>query len=131
MPEQHHGVSHHRNDPELIAKKARIDVYQAQLFAYFLEKLQSIQDGDGTLLDHSLILYGGGMGDGNLHRHSDLPTLMAGTLGGAFKGGHHLKYPLDTPMSNLLLTVLDKAGVRIDKLGDSSGRLPLDPLTVT
>jgi hypothetical protein len=131
VPEQHHGVSHHRNDPELIAKKARIDVYQAQLFAYFLQKLQSIQDGDGTLLDHSLILYGGGMGDGNLHRHSDLPTLMAGTLGGALKGGHPIKYPLDTPMSNLLVTVLDKAGVRIEKLGDSTGRLPLEPLTVT
>ena len=78
VPEQHHGVSHHRNDPELIAKKARIDVYQAQLFAYFLEKLQATPDGDGSLLDQSLLLYGGGMGDGNLHRHSDLPTLMAG-----------------------------------------------------
>jgi len=125
VPEQHHAVSHHRNDPELIAKKARIDLYQAQLCAYFLERLQAIPDGEGTLLDHSLILYGGGMGDGNLHRHSDLPTLMAGRLGGAFNGGHHLKYPLDTPMSNLLLVILDKVGVRLDKIGDSTGRLPL------
>jgi hypothetical protein len=131
VPEQHHGVSHHRDDPELIAKKAKIDIYQAQLFAYFLEKLQAIQDGDGTLLDHSLILYGGGMGDGNLHRHSDLPTLMAGKLAGAFKTGHHIKYPLDTPMSNLLVTVLDKVGVRVDKLGDSTGKLPVEPLTVS
>ena len=130
VPEQHHGVSHHRNDPELIAKKAKIDVYQAQLCAYFLERLKSIPDGDGTLLDHSLILYGGGMGDGNLHRHADLPTLMAGTLGGAFKTGRHLNYKLDTPMSNLLVTILDKAGVPVEKIGDSTGRLPLDTLSV-
>ena len=129
MPEQHHAVSHHRNDPELIAKKARIDLYQAQLFAYFLEKLQATPDGDGSLLDQSLMLYGGGMGDGNLHRHSDLPTLMAGRLGGAFKTGRHLQYKLDTPMSNLLLTMLDNAGVPLDKLGDSTGRL-LEPLSI-
>jgi len=125
VPEQHHAVSHHRNDPELIAKKAKIDVNQAQLCAYFLEKLKAAPDGDGSLLDHSLILYGGGMGDGNLHRHADLPCLMAGKLGGAFKTGRHLRYPLNTPMSNLLLTVLDSAGVPIEKLGDSTGRLPL------
>ena len=130
VPEQHHGVSHHRNDPELIAKKLRIDIYQSQLFAYFLERLQATPDGDGTLLDHSMILYGGGMGDGNMHRHSDLPTLMAGKLGGAFKTGRHLNYTLDTPMSNLLLTILDSVGVPLDKLGDSTGRLPLDPLSL-
>jgi hypothetical protein len=130
VPEQHHAVSHHRNDPELIAKKAKIDVNQAQLCAYFLEELQAAPDGDGTLLDHSLILYGGGMGDGNLHRHADLPCLMAGKLGGAFKTGRHLRYPLNTPMTNLLLTVLDASGVPIDTLGDSTGRLPLEPLSV-
>jgi hypothetical protein len=130
VPEQHHAVSHHRNDPELIAKKARIDAHQAQLVAYFLEKLQSTPDGDGSLLDHSLILYGGGMGDGNLHRHADLPCLMAGALGGRLKTGRHLKYPADTPMANLLLTILDKVGVPTEKLGDSTGRLPLDHLSV-
>ena len=130
VPEQHHAVSHHRNDPDLIAKKARIDAYQAQLLAYFLEQLQSTPDGDGTLLDHSLIMYGGGMGDGNLHRHSDLPCLLAGRLGGAIKSGRHLRYTADTPMSNLLLTVLDKVGVRIDTIGDSTGRLPIDTLTL-
>jgi Protein of unknown function (DUF1552) len=130
VPEQHHAVSHHRNDPDMIAKKARIDVYQSQLFAYFLERLARTQDGDGSLLDQSLILYGGGMGDGNMHRHSDLPTLMAGTLGGAFKTGRHLNYPLDTPMANLLLTLLDAVDVRIDRLGDSTGRLPFEPLSV-
>ncbi len=130
VPEQHHGVSHHRNDPDMIAKKARIDVYQSQLCAYFLERLQATRDGDGSLLDHSLILYGGGMGDGNLHRHADLPTLMAGGLGGTFKTGRHISYKLDTPMANVLLTVLDSVGVRLDKLGDSSGRA-LEPVTIT
>ena len=130
VPEQHHAVSHHRNDPDLIAKKARIDVYQSQLFAYFLEKLKATPDGDGNLLDHSLILYGGGMGDGNMHRHSDLPTLTAGKLGGAFRTGQHLRYKLDTPMANLLLTMLDKVGAPLEKLGDSTGRLPMDTLTV-
>jgi hypothetical protein len=131
VPEQHHAVSHHRNDAELIAKKARIDVHQAQMCAYFLEKLKATPDGDGSLLDHSLVLYGGGMGDGNLHRHADLPCLMAGSLGGAFKTGRHLNYKLDTPMANLLLTVMDKAGVPLEKLGDSTGRLPIDTLSVT
>jgi hypothetical protein len=130
VPEQHHGVSHHRNDPDLIARKARIDVYQAQLCAYFLERLRATPEGDGNLLDQSLILYGGGMGDGNLHRHADLPTLTAGRLGGAFKTGRHLNYKLDTPMANLLLTMLDTVGVRLEKLGDSNGRLPLEPLSI-
>jgi hypothetical protein len=130
VPEQHHGVSHHRNDPEMIAKKAKIDVYQAQLCAYFLERLKATPDGDGSLLDHAMILYGGGMGDGNLHRHADLPCLMAGKLGGAFKTGRHIKYKLDTPMSNVLLTILDSVGVRLDKIGDSTGRA-LEPLTIT
>jgi len=130
VPEQHHAVSHHRNDAELIAKKAKIDTYQAQLFAYFLEQLQAASDGDGSLLDHSLILYGGGMGDGNLHRHADLPCLMAGRLGGAFKTGRHMRYPPDTPMANLLLTILDRVGVPTEKLGDSTGPLTLEPLSV-
>jgi hypothetical protein len=130
VPEQHHAVSHHRNDPDLIARKQRIDTYQSQLFAYFLERLQATPDGDGSLLDHSLILYGGGMGDGNLHRHSDLPCLMAGRLGGQITGGRHLQYPLDTPMANLLLTILDEVGASTDKLGDSTGPLPLEPLSL-
>ena len=130
VPEQHHGVSHHRNDPQLIAKKARIDVYQSQLFAYFLEKLQAMPEADGSILDQSLLLYGGGMGDGNMHRHADLPTLLAGGLGGKFRMGRHLQYPLDTPMTNLLLTMMDGAGVHVDKLGDSTGRL-LEPLSIS
>jgi hypothetical protein len=126
VPDQAHAVSHHRNDPALIAKKARIDRYHVQLLTYFLAKLQAASDGDGSLLDQSLILFGGGMGDGNLHRHSDLPCLTAGKLGGRLKTGRHLKYPKDTPMANLLVTILDRVGVRVEKLGDSTGPLEID-----
>jgi hypothetical protein len=123
VPDQHHPVSHHRNDPALIVKKAKIDAYHIELLAHFLQKLEATKDGDGSLLDHSLILYGGGMGDGNLHRHSNLPCLMAGKLGGQFETGRHLAYKLDTPMSNLLVSILDKAGVQVDGIGDSTGPL--------
>ena len=128
--EQHHAVSHHRNDPDLIVKKSKIDTYHVQLLAYFLNRLKSTPDGDGSLLDHSLILYGGGMGDGNLHRHFDLPCLLAGNLGGKLKTGYHLQYPDNTPMTNLLVTLLDKAGAPVDKLGDSTGPLKLDGLSL-
>lgn len=123
VPEQHHPTSHHRNDPDLIAKKAKIDTYHVQLLSYFLQKLQATPEGEGTLLDQTLVLYGGGMGYGNLHRHFDLPCLLAGKLGGRFKTGRHIAYPDNTPMSNLLLTILDNVGVRMDKIGDSTDRL--------
>src|SRR5438477_3769125 len=123
VPEGVHVCSHHRDDPALIAKKAKIDAYHIELLTYFLQRLQATPDGDGTLLDHSLILYGGGMGDGNLHRHNNLPTLMAGKLGGQFETGRHIAYKLDTPMSNLLVTILLKAGVNCDAIGDSTGPL--------
>ena len=130
VPEQHHAVSHHRNDPELIAKKAKIDAYQAQLLSYFLDRLKATPDGDGSLLGHSLVLYGGGMGNGNLHRHTDLPCLLAGKLGGAFATGKHLAYPTNTPMTNLLLTILAASGIPQDKLGDSTGKLEPDFLSL-
>jgi len=130
VPEGHHGISHHRGEPELIAKKARIDVYHAELFAYFLERMESVEDGDGTLLDNSLIVYGGGMGDGNLHGHTDLPCLLAGKLGGKFTTGRHVRYTNEEPMANLLLTILDKVGIHLDNLGDSTGRLSPDPISV-
>jgi uncharacterized protein DUF1552 len=129
VPEQHHPVSHHRFDPVLMAKKEKIDTYHVMLFGYFLEKLQATPDGDGNLLDHSMILYGGGMGDGNLHEHSNLPTLVAGGLGGELRTGRHLKYEDNTPMTNLFVSVLDKVGVHVDKIGDSTGQLPLEPLS--
>jgi hypothetical protein len=130
VPEQHHAVSHHRNDPALIAKKQKIDQYHISLFSYFLQKLQNTPDGDGSLLDHSLILYGGGIGNGNLHEHTNLPLLMAGKLGGQVQPGRHIIYPENTPMSNMLLTILDKAGVPTEKLGDSTGPIQPDYLTV-
>ncbi len=130
VPEQHHPTSHHRNDPELIAKKAKIDTYEVQLLTYFLERLKATPDGDGSLLDHSLVVYGGGMGNGNLHRHTDLPCLLAGSLGGKFTTGRHLAYPQNPPMTNLLLTILASVGIRQDSLGDSTGKLEPDFLSI-
>jgi hypothetical protein len=129
VPESHHGVSHHRGDPELVSKKSRIDTYHVQLLAEFAQKLHATPDGDGSLLDNSLVLYGSGMGDGNLHRHTDLPCLMLGKLGGALTTGQHVAYTDGTPMTNLLLTLLDKVGVHLDRFGDSTGRLHPDPLS--
>jgi hypothetical protein len=123
VPDQHHPVSHHRNDPALIAKKQKIDTYHMSLFGYFLEKLKATPEGDGTLLDHSMTLYGGGMGDGNLHEHTNLPTVVAGKLDGTVKTGRHIAYPENTPMANVLVTMLDRAGVPVDRLGDSTGKL--------
>jgi hypothetical protein len=126
VPDAHHNVSHHRDDPELIDKKSRIDTYHVQLVAEYCEKLAAAPDGDGSLLDHSVLLFGSGMGDGNLHRHTDLPCLMIGRLGGALKTGQHIAYPDPTPMTNLLLSLLDKVGVELDRFGDSTGRLSPD-----
>ncbi len=125
----HHNVSHHRDDPDLIDEKTRIDTYHVELFAEFVEKLGATPDGDGSLLDHSLILYGSGMGDGNLHRHDELPLLTLGRLGGKIRTGQHVVYPRHTPMTNLLLTVLDTVGAEVDSLGDSTGRLSPDLLS--
>jgi hypothetical protein len=95
------------------------------MFAYLLEKLQSTPDGDGSLLDNIVIVYGAGMSDGNLHLHTDLPVLLAGGGAGKLKGGRHLQYPKGTPMTNLYLTMLDMVGVPMDSVGDSTGKLPL------
>ncbi|MBV9507089.1 MAG: DUF1552 domain-containing protein [Acidobacteriia bacterium] len=126
VPGNHHLISHHREDPVLVSQKARIDTYHVQLLAKFLEKMHATPDGDGSLLDHSVILYGSGMGNGNLHRHSDLPVLAAGKLNGKFQTGYHFDYKTDTPMANLLVTILDNVGVPIEKVGDSTGQLLLD-----
>jgi len=130
VPESHHAISHHRGDPELMAKKARIDTYHVQLLAEFAAKLSATPDGDGTLLDHTLVLFGSGMGDGNLHRHYDLPCLLIGRLGGTIEAGRHVACPAGTPMTNLLLTLLDKVGAHLPALGDSTGRLDPDTLSV-
>ena len=124
ISEVHHTCSHHLNDPKLIAKKAKIDQYHVQLLGYFLKRLRDTADGDGSLLDHSMILYGGGLGDGNQHNHINLPCLLAGGGAGQLKGGQHLTYPEKTPMANLLLAMLDKAGVPTpEKIGDSTTHL--------
>ena len=120
--EGHHATSHHQNRPEKIEKLVRIQHYHIGLFGDFLKKLNSIQDGDGTLLDHSLILYGSNMSNSNAHNHFPLPNLVVGRAAGNHKGGRHLKYPDHTPMTNLILSMLDKVGVPMDTLGDSTGR---------
>ena len=124
VPEQHHSTSHHNDRPEMVAKKAKIDLYHIQLFSYFLEKLRATPDGDGNLLDHSLLVYGSGLGDANIHDHRNLPLILAGGAGGRLKGGRHLAAPEDTPMANALMSSLDLAGIPMpDSLGDSTGRL--------
>jgi hypothetical protein len=130
IADAHHGLTHHQGNQEKIAKVVVINTYHAKMFARFLEKLRSTSDGDGSLLDHTLILYGGGISDGNLHSHSPLPALIAGGAGMGLKGGRHLRYPDHTPMSNLLLTMLDKVGVKTESFfGDSTGELDLDHLS--
>lgn len=126
VPDAHHPISHHQKDPEKLAKLTKINQYHVQLFAEFIERLRSTPDGDGSLLDHSMIVYGAGMGDSNTHASQNLPILLAG--GGAGTGGRHTRYPEDTPLANLHLSLLDKMGVPLDALGHSTGRLPLDPL---
>jgi Protein of unknown function (DUF1552) len=125
VPEPHHPVSHHQQRPEYLEKLARINVLHMQMFASFLEKLKATPDGDGTLLDNSMILYGSGLSNPDDHNHHDLPILLAGGGAGHMKGGRHLKCALDTPLANLHLTVLDKMGVPLDRLGDSTGRIEL------
>ena len=122
----HHPLTHHQNDPEKIEKVTQINAYHVKMLAYYLEKLRSTPDGDGSLLDHSIVLYGSSICDGNAHTHHDLPLVLVGGAAGQLKGGRHLRYPKETPMNNLLLTVLDKAKVPVpDKLGDSTGELKL------
>ena len=122
VTEGHHGLSHHGDRPEQLAKYATVNTYQAQLFAKFLEKLRATPDGDGTLLDHSMFLYGAGLSNPNLHAHTDLPLAV---FGGGIKGGRHIVAPRDTPMTNLLLTMLDKSGIPAETLGDSTGKVDL------
>ena len=125
VPEPHHSVSHHGNNPAQIAKLAKINTYHASLMAYFFHKLRATPDGDGNLLDHSMIMYGSSMSNPNEHNHFPLPLLVAGGGAGQLKGGRHLKFPERTPISNLLLAVLDKSGIHMDTLGDSTGKLEI------
>lgn len=119
----HHPLSHHQNKPESLEKLAKINVFHLEMFAYYLEKLQSTPDGDGSLLDHIMLLYGSGMGDSNAHTPRDLPILLAGGGTGQIKGGRHIRVPEGTPLSNLYLTMLNKLGVRAESIGDSTGQM--------
>lgn len=123
VPEGHHDLSHHGNDEAKKQKIAKINRFHVTQFAYFLEKLKSTQEGDGTLLDNCMIVYGSGIGDGNRHNHNDLPVLVAGGGGGTMRPGRHVKFNRDVPMTNLYLAMLDRMGVRADRVGDSTGKL--------
>ena len=127
VPDAHHPISHHQRDPEKLAKLTKINQYHVQLFSEFMERLRTTPDGDGSLLDHSMIVYGAGMGDSNAHASTNLPILLAG--GGAGTGGRHVRYSEDTPLANLHLSLLDKMGVPLESLGHSDGRLPFEPLS--
>lgn len=131
VSEPHHPLTHHRNDPEKLAKVAKINAFHVSLFAYFLEKLKATPDGDGSLLDHTVYLYGSGMGNPDVHDHVNLPILVAGGAG-KMKGGRHLRYDEPKPLASLHLTLLDKVGVRLDHFADSDGKIPelLAPLSV-
>ena len=132
VPDPHHPLSHHGNDPAKIARMAKINQFHVSLFAEFLAKLKSTPEGDGTLLDHSLYLYGSGIGNPNVHDHTNLPILVAGGAASGVKGGRHIKYAKPTPLANLHLTLLDKVGVHLDSFADSTGKLGevFEPLTL-
>jgi hypothetical protein len=132
VPDPHHPLSHHGNDPAKIARMAKINQFHVSLFAEFLAKLKSTPEGDGTLLDHSLYLYGSGIGNPNVHDHTNLPILVAGGAASGVKGGRHIKYAKPTPLANLHLTLLDKVGVHLDSFADSTGKLDevFEPLTL-
>lgn len=119
----HHDLSHHQGDEEKKGKIAKINRFHMTQFAYFLERLKSIREGEGTLLDNSMIVYGSGLGDGNRHNHDNLPVLLAGRGGGTINSGRHIHHDKGTPMNNLFLSMMDRMGAKADRLGDSSGLL--------
>jgi hypothetical protein len=125
IPEGYHALTHHQYNPEKISKVIQIQIYHAKHVAYFLEKLRSTPDGDGSLLDHMMVLYGGALSDGNSHLHDNLPTMLIGGASGQLKGGRHIRLAKETPMTNLLLSMLDLLGVQHKSLGDSTGPLGL------
>jgi hypothetical protein len=123
VPDPHHPLTHHGNDPRKVERMAKVNAFHVSLFAYYLEKLKATPEADGSLLDHSLILYGSGMGDPNVHDHVNLPILVAGPGAGGRDGARHIKYTEPTPLANLHLTLLERVGVRLDAFADSRGRV--------
>ena len=132
VPDPHHPLSHHGNDPEKVEKISRINRFHVSLFGEYLEKLKATPDGDGSLLDHSVLLYGSGMGNPSTHDHDNLPILVAGGASCGVKGGRHVKFDRGMPLANLHLTLLDRVGVHLDSFGDSDGKIKglFDPLAV-
>jgi hypothetical protein len=132
VADPHHPLTHHGNDPEKIAKVAKINQFHVSLFAEFLQKMQATSEGDGTLLDHSLYLYGSGMGNPNVHDHVNLPIIVAGGAAGKMRGGRHIRFDTPTPLANLHLTLLNKAGVPLDTFADSQGQIEelFEPLPI-
>jgi hypothetical protein len=119
----HHDCTHHQNDPVKISKTIQVNTHHVDQLAYLIDRMKNTPDGDGSLLDHSMILYGSSISDGNQHTHTNLPLALIGGGGGKLKGGRHIRYAAETPMTNLLLSMLDKAGVETERLGDSTGKL--------
>jgi len=132
VSDPHHPLSHHGNDPEKVARMAKINAYHVSLFAEFVEKMKQTPEGNSSLLDNSLYLYGSGMGNPNVHDHTNLPIIVAGGAAGGMKGGRHIHYNQPTPLANLHLTLLDKVGVRLDSFADSKGTVDelFSPLSV-
>jgi Protein of unknown function (DUF1552) len=122
VPDPHHPLTHHRNNPEWIEKVTKVNSFHMALFAKFVARLQAMPDGDGTLLDHTMLVYGSGIADGDAHTHENLPVALVGG-GTAFRAGRHVVYPDGTPMTNLYLTLLDRLGVKQEAVGDSTGRI--------
>jgi hypothetical protein len=129
IPEGHHGLTHHNGNPEMIEKVTRINEYHVRQLAGWLRSLKAIEEGDGNLLDHSMIVYGSGLSDGNRHLHEDLPTLLIGRGGNYFRSGRRITFRKETPMANLHLTLMERMGVPLSQFGDASG--PLDPAALT
>jgi hypothetical protein len=132
VPDPHHPITHHGKDPDKLAKIAKVNQFHVSLFAEFLEKLKGTPEGEGSLLDHSLCLYGSGMGDSDAHDHSNLPILVAGGAAGNMQGGRHIRFTQPTPLANLHLTLLNKVGVPLESFADSNGRVDelFDPVTL-
>jgi hypothetical protein len=123
VSDPHHPLTHHGNDPDKIARMAKINAFHVSLFAHYLQRLQATPDGDGSLLDHTLVLFGSGIGNPNVHDHTNLPILVAGGVASGMRGGRHLRYMTPVPLANLHLTLLQRAGVRIDSFADSNGTI--------
>jgi hypothetical protein len=132
VPDPHHPLSHHGNNAEKVARMAKINSFHVSLFAEFVQKLKNTSDGNGSLLDHSLYLYGSGMGNPNVHDHTNLPTIVAGGAAGNMRGGRHIKFDKPTPLANLHLSLLNKVGVPMESFADSTGTVDdlFEPLSL-